>query len=246
MGFLFLLSPSNSLTHSLTPFFPSSLTPSLTVCPHSCQHTQYNIHIHNTQNTTRTTHRTHTIQHTQQTQHAQHPQHTQHAQHTQHTQHAQHTHTHTTHTHNTHTHTQPTHTHNTHNTHNKHNTQHRALGRLRKSLNATKRSLWKALLDAARAKRSQSFGAAPEESLEGCVGCGACETGAALEGLNATTCSLWKFSEGSVGCGKRKRARKLRKSLRATKRSLWKALLDAARAKRSQSSGAAPEESKRH
>ena len=40
----------------------------------------------------------------------------------------------------------------------------RALGRLRKSLNATKRSLWKALLDAARAKRSQSSGAAPEES----------------------------------------------------------------------------------
>ena len=39
-----------------------------------------------------------------------------------------------------------------------------ALGRLRKSLNATKRSLWKALLDAARAKTSQSSGAAPEES----------------------------------------------------------------------------------
>ena len=40
----------------------------------------------------------------------------------------------------------------------------RALGRLRKSLNATKRSLWKALLVAAHAKRSQSSGAAPEES----------------------------------------------------------------------------------
>ena len=50
----------------------------------------------------------------------------------------------------------------------------RALGRLRKNLNVTKRSLWKALLDVARAKRSQSSGAAPEEfkryktfSLEG-------------------------------------------------------------------------------
>ena len=37
-------------------------------------------------------------------------------------------------------------------------------GRLRKSLNTTKSSLWKALLDAAPAKRSQSSGSAPEES----------------------------------------------------------------------------------
>ena len=32
----------------------------------------------------------------------------------------------------------------------------RTLGRLRKSLNVTKRSLWEALLDAARAKRSKA------------------------------------------------------------------------------------------
>ena len=72
----------------------------------------------------------------------------------------------------------------------------KALGRLRKSLKATKRSLW--------------------ISLEGSVGCGACEK----------VPELW---------GDRN----------ATKRSRWKALLDAARAKRSQSSGAAPEKSKR-
>ena len=40
----------------------------------------------------------------------------------------------------------------------------RALGRLRKSLNTVKCSLWKAVLDAVRAKRSQSSGAASEES----------------------------------------------------------------------------------
>ena len=74
----------------------------------------------------------------------------------------------------------------------------RASGRLRKSRNATKRSLWKALLDAARARKCPR----------------------------------------ALG--------RLRKSLNATKRSLWKALLDAARVKRSQSSGAAPEEPKRH
>ena len=103
----------------------------------------------------------------------------------------------------------------------------RALGRLRKSLNATKRSLWKALLDAARAKRSQSSGAAPEEPI------------------NATKRCLWKALLDAARARGPRTLGRLRKSLNATKRSLWKALLDAARAKRSQSSGAAPEESKR-
>ena len=59
--------------------------------------------------------------------------------------------------------------------------------------------------------------------------------------------SLWKGVLDAVRA--RARAKRSQNSGAApedTKRSLWKALLDAARARRSQSSGAAPEESKRH
>ena len=77
------------------------------------------------------------------------------------------------------------------------------------------------------AKRSQSSGAAPEESN--------------------TKRRQTLSQEGSVGCGAREKVPELwGGSGRATKRSLWKALLDAARAKWSRSSGAAPEESKCH
>ena len=101
-------------------------------------------------------------------------------------------------------------------------------GRLRKSLNGTKRCLWKPLLDAARARRSQSSGAAPEEPIT------------PLNTVSGRLCWMRCARKGPRALGR------LRNSLNATKRSLWKALLDAARARRSQSSGAAPEESKRH
>ena len=82
------------------------------------------------------------------------------------------------------------------------------------------RSLWKALLDAARAKRSQSSGAAPEESnttkraLSGRL----CWMRRARKGLRAlgrlrkqslTTLNALSL-EGSVGCGAREKVPELR------------------------------------
>ena len=80
----------------------------------------------------------------------------------------------------------------------------------------------------AREKRSQSSAAAPEESdaTKRSLSRGLCRKGCARKGPRAP--------------------RRLRKSLNAIKRSLWKALLDTARAKWSESSGAAPEESQHH
>ena len=63
---------------------------------------------------------------------------------------------------------------------------------------------------------------------------------------NATKPSLWKALLDAARAKRSQSPGGGRTSLNATKRSLWKALLDAARAKRSQRSGAAPEQSKRH
>ena len=88
VGLLFLLSPSNSLTHFLTPSLPSSLplspsfTPSVNTQNTHTHHAQHKQHAQHTQHEQHT-HNTHT--------HPTHSTHTQHAQNAQDTQHAQHT-----------------------------------------------------------------------------------------------------------------------------------------------------------
>ena len=77
----------------------------------------------------------------------------------------------------------------------------RTLGRLRKSLNATKRSLWKALLDAACAKRSQSSAG------------GGSGIYTPLNAVSGRLCWMRRARKGPRALGR------LRKSLNATKRS---------------------------
>ena len=129
--------------------------------------------------------------------------------HTQHTQHIQRT-THTQHT---------QHTHNPHDTRNMYNTHHtHSITRLRKSRTPLNCSLWKALLDAARAKRSQSYGAAPEESnaTKRAVSGRVCWMRRARKGpralgrLRKSLTPLNALSlEGSVGCGAREKVPEL-------------------------------------
>ena len=88
------------------------------------------------------------------------------------------------------------------------------------------RSVWKALLDAARAKRSQSSGAAPEESN------GSGGVANWVDGPEVSSVEAWRgLKEGSAGSA-------------ATKRSLSTELCRKGRARKGpQSSAAAPEES---
>ena len=87
-------------------------------------------------------------------------------------------------------------------------------------------SLWKGVLDAVRARARARKGPRTLGRLR-----------KTLNALSGRLCWMRRAREGPRALGR------LRKSLNATKRCLWKALLDATR---SQSSGAAPEEPKRH